>query len=175
MPDNQPSPSHADKIKFERNLMQITGMTRTQLRRELKRFNVEQQALRQREDAIAIAAGAAQRAVEVRETKLAPSVQKLETGTPSVPAPPVFQDETVPTNSGASGASVLKTSTNVIARKLIGTGALTVTENTDDITLDVPESTYTTEITAVFLVSDGTDITCQQGDLAVKNLVAFEP
>jgi hypothetical protein len=45
---------------------------------------------------------------------------------------------TIPTNSGATGASVLKTGTNVVARKIIGGTGITVTENADDITLTGP-------------------------------------
>lgn len=44
-------------------------------------------------------------------------------------------DTTSVSNSGASGASVLKTGTNVTARKLVAGTNVTVTENTDDITI----------------------------------------
>lgn len=44
-------------------------------------------------------------------------------------------ESTTAANSGATGAAVLKVGTNVTARKVIGTAPVTVTENTDDITL----------------------------------------
>ncbi len=118
--NDQPSPSHADKIKFERNLMQATGMSRTQLRKELKEFNAQQTAVRQTQEALLTAFGAANKAVQVRETKLAPVTTKLETGTQPPQAVPIatFQDATVPTNSGA-GNAILKTGTNVVAKTLV--------------------------------------------------------
>jgi len=76
--------------------------------------------------------------------------------------PLVFQDETVPTNSGATGAAVLKTGTNIIARKIIGGTDIEVIENTDDITINYDGTPYGTETTVVALVSDGTDISCRQ-------------
>lgn len=44
-------------------------------------------------------------------------------------------DATVVANSGASGASVLKTGSNVTARKLVAGPNVTITENIDDITI----------------------------------------
>lgn len=68
-------------------------------------------------------------------------------------------ESTTPSNSGATGASVLKTSTNVVARKLIGGAYITATENTDDITI-VGQKGYTF----------GTSIpgTCTTGDIFMK-------
>lgn len=44
-------------------------------------------------------------------------------------------ESTTVANSGASGASVLKTGTNVTGRKLVAGSNVTITENTDDITI----------------------------------------
>lgn len=71
-------------------------------------------------------------------------------------------DLTTVANSGDTGASVLKTGTNVTARKIIAGTNVTVTENTDDITIDasgagLPSFTGAAS-RAVMVKSDETDV-----------------
>jgi len=168
-----PERTHADQIRFERGLMKATGMTRTQLRKELKKFDAAQRvAGRERPPVIPVEPPV----VQVRETKLAPVVEKLETGKPMPPVPINGEgDTTVVANSGASGASVLKTGTNVTARKIIGGTDIAVVENTDDITINYDGTPYGTATTVVALRSNGTTIDCREFSILAVDNGAFVP
>lgn len=77
-------------------------------------------------------------------------------------------DTTDPTNSGATGASVLKTSTNVVARKLKAGANVTVTENVDDIEIASTGGTATDPYDYIDLVDEfmgGANASAVVGDL----------
>lgn len=88
---------------------------------------------------ITVAAAAGSPADLVLPTATGVSGQVLQTngGTPQQLswATPASGEITSVTNSGASGAGVLKTGTNVTARRLVAGSNVTITENTDDITI----------------------------------------